>query len=45
MTPEEIKMRIEIVREDLSKAVNNNVMESINELIELEIELEKECNK
>ena len=41
----ELQRQIEALRSELKTKVNNDTMELINTLIDLEIELEQECNQ
>ena len=42
---EELQQQIEALRTELKNKVDNDTMELINNLIDLEIEIEKDCNK
>ena len=42
---QELQQQIEVLRSELKTKVDNNTMELINTLIDLEIELEQECNQ
>lgn len=45
MTIKQLQKRIAQLQEHIENEVGSSTWELINELIELEIELEKECNK
>ena len=42
---EELQQKIDALRTELKTKVDNDTMEIINTLIDLEIELEQECNQ
>lgn len=42
---EELQQQIEALRTELKNKVDNDTMELINNLIDLEIELEQDCNQ
>lgn len=42
---QELQQQIEALRTELKTKVDNDTMELINTLIDLEIELEQECNQ
>jgi len=45
MTTKQLQNKIDKIRESLSYEVGSSTMDLINELVELETELENNCNK
>lgn len=45
MTWKQQQKRIDNLRKHLAQEVGSSTMDLINELVELELQLEKECNK